>query len=287
MINTKKTGLSGLLPEKLGFVRALRNWLPPILFDFLARLVGTRISVKGNFKSWEEAASRCSGYETQDILERVKQATKIVVSDTTRFERDGIVISEKQYPFALIAVLLDAAQRHGRKLSVLDFGGSLGSSYYQCKDFLMALTDLRWSVVEQAHFVDCGKAEFQNEILKFYHNIEECYRVETPNVVLFSSVLQYVEHVDILLHDVISRMPDTVIIDRTPFVSGSTRIAVQNVPTSIGKASYPIRLFAHEDLTKYFMSGYNFVSRFNSPDPPIFYRGNLVAFEGIIFQKTS
>lgn len=120
--------------------------------------------MKGNFKSWEEAAGRSRGYETQDILERVKQSTRNVVSDTTKFERDGVVITEKQYPFALIAVLLDVARRHGQNLSVLDFGGSLGSSYYQCKDFLNTSADLRWSVVEQAHFVDCGKAEFQNDV---------------------------------------------------------------------------------------------------------------------------
>lgn len=286
MIINNNSGLFRFLREKLGGMRVLRNWLPPILFDFVARLAGTRIGVSGNFRSWKAAASRSNGYENQDILERVKHATRIAASSTERYERDGIVLTEKQYPFALIAVLLDAAQRHGGKLSVLDFGGSLGSSYYQCKDFLRPLNHLCWSVVEQAHFVDCGKAEFQNDILRFYHDIEECYRVETPNVVLFSSVLQYVEHVDAVLLDVVSRMSDTVIIDRTPFVSDRTRIAVQNVPKRIGKASYPIRLFVHEDLTKYFMNRYKLVSRFNSPDPPIFYRGKLVTFEGIIFQRS-
>lgn len=286
MINTKKTDPSGLLYMRLGGARALRNWLPPILFDFLAKLVGTRISVYGNFRSWEAAASLSRGYEAQDILERVRKATQLVVEDRSKFERDGVVISKKEFPFVLIAALLDASQRNGGKLSVMDFGGSLGSSYFQCRDFLEPLNNLRWSVIEQAHFVECGKAQFQNSVLKFYRNIEECYQFENPNVVLFSSVLQYVEDVDIILQDVASRMPDTIIIDRTPFVNDYTRIAVQNVPKSIGKASYPIRLFAYEDLTKYFRSGYNLVARFESPDPPIFYRGKLVTFEGIIFQKT-
>lgn len=284
MINTKKKVPTGLL-YKLGGVRSLRNWLPPILFDFLAKFAGTRISVWGNFRSWEAAASLSRGYEAQDILERVRKATQLVVEDRSKFERDGVLISKKEFPYVLIAVLLDAAQRNGGKLSVMDFGGSLGSSYFQCRDFLEPLDNLQWSVIEQAHFVDCGRAQFQNGVLKFYRNIEECYQFENPNVVLFSSVLQYVEHVDIVLQDVTSRMPDTVIIDRTPFVNGYTRIAVQNVPKSIGKASYPIRLFAYEDLTKYFTRVYKLVARFESPDPSIFYRGKLVTFEGIVFQK--
>jgi putative methyltransferase (TIGR04325 family) len=277
--------MSELSSARTGRARILRNLLPPMVFDFLAKLSGTRISVNGNYSSWQEAATRSRGYDTRDILERVRQATRVVVTDNTKFERDGVVFAQKHYPFALIAVLLDVAQRNNGKLSVMDFGGSLGSSYYQCRDFLTSLRDVRWSVVEQAHFVDCGNAEFQNETLRFYHSIEDCYRAESPKVVLFSSVLQYLENVEEVLQDVARRKPDTVMIDRTPIIEDYSRIAVQRVPSRIGKASYPVRLFAREDLTKHFTDGYRVLSTFVGPDPPIFHRSKVVTFEGVILQK--
>jgi putative methyltransferase (TIGR04325 family) len=39
----------------------------------------------------------------------------------------------------------------------LDFGGSLGSSYFQNKKFLDALRLVEWNVVEQENFVATGE----------------------------------------------------------------------------------------------------------------------------------
>src|SRR5205823_2837625 len=89
-----------------------------------------------------------------------------------------------------LAALLRASVRKG-SLSVLDFGGALGSSYFQCRKFLSPLRHLRWSVVEQAAQVACGRADFSNDELVFYESVEACLKQETPDLLVLSSVLQY------------------------------------------------------------------------------------------------
>jgi putative methyltransferase (TIGR04325 family) len=74
------------------------------------------------------------------------------------------------------------------RLTVLDFGGSLGSTYFQNRKFLNFIGDLSWNIVEQPHFVKTGRLYFQNEILHFYYDVEECVKKENPNVLILSSV---------------------------------------------------------------------------------------------------
>ena len=58
----------------------------------------------------------------------------------------------------------------------------------------MELQDCSWSVVEQPHVVACGRDEFSTDTLRFYETIKKCFSDQPVNVILFSSVLQYVEN---------------------------------------------------------------------------------------------
>ena len=78
------------------------------------------------------------------------------------FERDGVVFDQPDYNFPLLACLLRVATESGNRLRVLDFGGSLGSTYFQCRPFLGGVSELRWTVVEQPQFVECGRREFED-----------------------------------------------------------------------------------------------------------------------------
>jgi putative methyltransferase (TIGR04325 family) len=161
--------------------------------------------------------------------------------------------------------LLRAAIENGNQLSVLDFGGSLGSTYFQCRDFLSIVPSLRWGIVEQRRFVDSGREQFETEQLKFYYSIAECIQQAKPNVVLFSSVLQYLPEPYLVLDEVIRSDIPYVIIDRTPFSSDDRdRIAVQHVPPSIYKASYPMRIFGGQSLHGVFRDQYQELSQFES-----------------------
>jgi hypothetical protein len=96
-----------------------------------------------------------------------KEMTLKVKEGKGAYERDSVIFEIIEYEWHLLACLLWIAACNNNSLRVLDYGGSLGSLYYQHRDFLKYISDLRWTVVEQKSFVKCGKEQFENEHLKF------------------------------------------------------------------------------------------------------------------------
>ena len=200
---------------------------------------------RGNYSSWSEARRDSIGYDAPDILAKVLAATREVMAGRAAYERDSVTFARIEYSFPLLVCLLYAATQTGNRLSVLDVGGSLGSSFRQNRAFLGHLEYLRWSVVEQAHFVRVAKAEIADMVLRFYESIDECLAVETPNFVLLSSVIPYLEAPYQLLTTLFTQRFEFVVIDRTPFFSEDLpdRITVEEVAPSIYAGSYPAWFF--------------------------------------------
>jgi putative methyltransferase (TIGR04325 family) len=178
-----------------------------------------------------------------------------------------------------------AAQSGGR-LNVLDFGGSLGSTYYQNRAFLRNLPEVQWNIIEQPAHVNVGKKYFEDEVLKFFPNIEICLSETKPNVILLSSVLQYLENPYEILKELLDLPCDYLIIDKTPFWDGLTdRLCVQQVPPSIYPASYPSWIFAKGKFLHHIAKkDYNVIVDFKNVDhlsgPVEFtYRGMIVSRE--------
>ena len=152
------------------------------------------------------------------------------------------------------------------KLSVLDFGGSLGSSYYQCKDFLGDIKKLRWSIVEQPNFVECGKQYFENEQLRFYEDIENCLKYEKPDVILLSSVIQYLEKPYDLIEYIIDSTFEYILVDITAFFKKNVceLITLQKVTPIIYNCSYPAWILNSENFLSYFLERYTLITDFPS-----------------------
>jgi putative methyltransferase (TIGR04325 family) len=230
--------------------RISKDWLPSAIDRRLRKLVrGGGIHFEGNFKTWGEAAVKCTGYDADSILDKVLDASLKVKNGDAVFERDSVLFDEIQYSWPVTAALMWAASRNGGNLHVLDFGGSLGSSYFQNRKFLSSLKNISWHVVEQPHFVDKGNVFISDDVIKFYSSIEESIKLALPNVILLSSVVQYVQDLDWLIDKINSVESDVLIFDRTPFTSASENsICIQHVPSHIYKASYPMWLLSREML---------------------------------------
>jgi len=243
-----------------------KDLLPPFLQRCLRELGGGN-KWKGDYPDWASAIAASSGYDAGDILERVRAAARSVRDGKAMWERDSVCFHHEEYNWQLIACLMTVAARSGGKLHLLDFGGALGSTYMQHRKLLSALPECSWSVVEQPHFVSCGKKEFCTDVLDFFESIEECLDHRAINVFLFSSVLQYLEDPYDLLGKVLKLSPDAIVIDRTPFANTGERITVQYVPKSIYPASYPCRfldtrqieiiLAEHRILTPWFNNNFD------------------------------
>ena len=229
------------------FKRFLKAIAPPVLISLIRRIkkqIVQREIWSGEYSTWADAEVFCTGYNSPIILEKCRTSLLKVKSGEAVYERDSVLFDEIQYSWGLLAGLQKAALENNGKLCVLDFGGSLGSTYFQNREFLSSLKELQWCIVEQAHFVECGKKDFENDQLKFYYTVEECMANHNPNVLLLSSVLQYLEKPHQWLERFLSFKFPTVILDRTGFVENETDIlTVQTVPRSIYEASYPAWFF--------------------------------------------
>ncbi len=240
----------------------LKNIIPPILLKSYHRL---NPFWKGNFINWSEANKYSSGYSCENILLKVEEANKKVLKGEFPYERDSVNFPKIEYSWPLLSGLLMEAASNGGNLNVLDFGGSLGSTYFQNKLFLKYLNNLKWNVIEQNNFVESGKKNFQNENLKFYYNIEECLSENKVNLLLFSSVLQYIEEPYKLLKKSLDFGINTVILDRLSIIEHDHDwLTVQHVPKKIYKASYPCWFFNKENILSIFKNQYNLICEFDA-----------------------
>jgi putative methyltransferase (TIGR04325 family) len=212
---------------------------------------------------WQEAASCSSGYDSLAIFEKTRAATLKVRNGEAAFERDSVLFSQKEYPLFLTTSLLHVAARDQR-LSVMDFGGSLGSSFYQCQTLLSTVGDLRWSIVEQPHYVKYGQADLATDVLRFHFTVDDSLARENPNVALFSGVLHCIEKPYELIEQIVARGPEYVIIDRQPLMAASEgnqeRVCVSHVPAEIYEASYPLWMLSEERFRAAWGRGYRLVA---------------------------
>lgn len=275
--------------ERLKSIREIAtDWLPPAILRW-ARGIShrERTCFEGDFATWEEARIRCNGYEAKDILAKVLTATLKVKRGEAAFERDSVLFDEIEHPWPLLAGLMWVAARNGGRLNVLDFGGALGSSYFQTRPFWQALPEVHWSVVEQAHYVEAGRTHIQDEQLRFYNNIAECLSENRPNVILLSSVLQYLPSPIGVLQEMAGAGADCLIIDRTPFLTGSKgKIMIQRVPPSVYRANYPMWVLSAQEILDMLGAHWHLVASNVSPEGLVqSTEGVRFSFQGMLFER--
>jgi putative methyltransferase (TIGR04325 family) len=261
--------------------RLVERLLPPLVTDMLRARFGA-VHFAGDYASWQAAERESRGYAAGDILEQVTRSALAVQQGLAAFERDSVCFAHMERNWPLIACLLwVAAQREG-KLHVLDFGGSLGSSYQQCRALLSPISSLRWSVVEQPHFVERGRQLFEDDVLRFHANTQDCLQAGLPDVLYLSSVLPYLRAPYDTLEELLAHGPDFVLIDRTPMMEGALdRLTVQRVAPSIVSASYPAWFFSRAKFLSFFAGRYHLLETFDCAD-----RANVRSrYQGFLFRR--
>jgi len=232
----------------------LKKILPNSILSAIKKITRHGIRVDGPYNTWSEAVQHSVGYDSQIILSKVLSATLRVKQDLVAYERDSVTFNQPLYDWNLINFLLDVKNRCNGKLTVLDFGGSLGSIFFQHKFIFDSLDKFSWNIVEQKHFVETGKKYISKDIknLYFYESIFECFRNCEPNCLLISSTLQYIPEYKKIMNEIDNSQINFIYIDRTPFVGRlNDLLVVQTVPASIYKASYPMRIFSRNLFDAY------------------------------------
>ncbi len=242
------------------YSQLVRSLTPPFLWDFgkrkmprLVRALGghyTHIRFEGDYASFEEARRASEGYDAPAILAKTREALLKVKRGESAWERDAMVSDTEERPWPLLACLAKIAAAKGNsELRVLDFGGSLGSTYFWCRPFLTPEIQLRWHIVEQREHVAVGRADFQNDELRFDYRVEDVLAEHRPDVLLVSGVLHYLEQPEAFLTQLRTWAIPHFILDRTPLWNHTRhRLTVQHIPAEIYHASYPAWFLSRERI---------------------------------------
>jgi putative methyltransferase (TIGR04325 family) len=260
----------------------IKRIIRPLIPEWFRRILsGFYYGWHGHYKTWHDALQDSTGYNSSEILDKVTTAAISVKEGEAAFERDSVIFHNNQYSYELMSMLMWIASRNKGKLNVLDFGGSLGSTYFQNKNFLDGVPQCNWCVVEQPAFTEVGKRIFASERLHFFYSIEECIQNYSIDVALFSSVLQYLEKPFDIINQIDMSKINYIIVDRTPFINDPDRITLQRVPPSIYKASYPCWFFNRKNFLEKIQVNYHLKFQFKSLD-----RSNLRSeFLGMLFSR--
>lgn len=235
----------------------MKNIFPPLI---LRRLTSIFFGFSGNYSNWDEASVKSTGYDSEVIFDKVKHSLLKVKNGEAKYERDSVLFDKIHYSLPLLSSLGISALNNNNTLNVLDFGGSLGSSFYQNRKQFEHLCNLNWCIVEQGHFVKEGKDQFEENNLHFFYDVDSCLEKYKINFLLLSSVLQYIEKPYLTIENLLSKNIEFILIDRTPvMLTNSDRLTIQKVPSYIYNAKYPAWLLSENNLINYFSSKYDLI----------------------------
>ena len=236
----------------------VKGLTPPLAVELVSRIRPSGNRWSGDYASWGAALADSAGYDTPVIVERARTAALAVKRGEAVWERDTVLFDHIDYSWALLSGLMWVAARLGR-LHVIDFGGALGSSYFQNASFLRGLPDVKWTVVEQPAFVEVGNRDIADDRLRFAPSMADC----AGDIVIFSSVLEYLEDPHALVRALDPKIK-FVIVDLTPMHDGDRdRLTVQTVPATIYPASYPCWMLSRAKLLQSF-SAFDVVAEFDA-----------------------
>jgi len=264
-------------------VAYVKMLIPPLVISLFRK--NKKYGWKGDYKSWQEAQKLSSGYDNSLILQKVKLALDKVKNGKAAYERDSVLFDQIHYSWPLLSALLWISLQNGGFLKVADFGGSLGSSYFQNKLYLDKLPDLKWNIVEQPNFVQCGKQFFQNDILRFYYTPEEMIAHQgLSDVLLLSCVLPYLEKPYETLKNLIQLRFPYILVDNTYFnYEKRDRICIQRVSPEIYIANYPCWMLNEEHVKTVLATEYQLISTHEN-ESHIFLDGKKIQYRGFLFK---
>ena len=255
-------------------LKAIGSRVKNRLIRVLKSKAHTGLTLIGPYDSYQEAAQSSCGYESKVILDKVYKAVVDVLEGSSAYERDGTAFAERPSTDHLRRLLSTHLKQND---VVVDFGGGLGGAFINNRDLFRHSN--RYTVVEQPIFAEAGR----ELSLKYELPIEFvdglcCLRAK-PDILILSSVLQYIPHADQILQQSVRLAPRLILIDRTAYSANnaSPKWWIQDEPSYYQvPLSYPNRPLSVENILSC-LRQYAVVETWNNPfDPAIPPHGGLL-----------
>jgi putative methyltransferase (TIGR04325 family) len=251
----------------------------------IRKIRSSKFGWSGDYHSWQEAKLNGESYDHPAILEKVKAATLKVKNGEAAYERDSVLFDKIEYSWPLLSALMWVAAQNKGKLHVVDFGGSLGSTYFQNRVYLNSLPELQWNIVEQKSFVEYGSQFFSDDKIRFFNSVGECLAGNSEqHMLILSCVLPYLEKPYAELGNFLELGFPYILIDNTYFnYEHRNRICVQKVPPEIYQASYPCWLLDYDSVKSQAGKQYTVVSE-HLNSSTIFIDGHEIQYRGLLLK---
>ena len=227
-------------------MKLIKLLLPEFLINLINIFFRRKIIIRNDYNSWKKALKNSTGYNSNLIFYKTKKSFEKVLAKKAKFERDSVLFYKNEPNNQLIRIIKTLYKDN--KINICDFGGSLGSLYFQNIDYLDQ-NKITWNIVEQKKYVKYASSKLSIKNLNFFLTIDEVFKKKIDLVIL-SSVLHYLEFPDYLLDKISKKKIENLIISRTPFHDNQDTIKIQEVPKNIYKASYPVRIFNKRKFIK-------------------------------------
>lgn len=270
----------------------LRGITPPIAWDAIRKFKSPPPpnrsphlpSLEGPFSSWQDAVTHSNGWDDPKITKKTLESALRVRDGHSEFEQDGVVRPNIIYsPTGLAFILLMVGRQQEGPIRVIDFGGGLGTHFYQHRKLFESMQrSFSWNVVERPDIVQLGKQHFETLSLRFFSEVAD---IQDATGFLSSGGVQCLADPHALLDTVCKSGVPTIAIDRLLISTeeNEDRLFVQHPdPTVYYAATYPVWCFSLDGFIRRFEArGYRLVDRFT---------GNLnavVDHRGMIFVKQS
>ena len=225
------------------------------MFKFLRSIFHFYKYYSGPYKSWILAQRKSIGYNDRNIINKVRKSALIAKNSKSKFEIDSLIFSKPYRNIKFEKILINLNKKK-KLIKIIDFGGSLGSTYYRYRNIFSSQKRIKWSIIEQKVFVEIGKKEFKDKNLNFYYNLEDFItknKNEQIDIFLLSSSLQYIKDYKKIINKVNKLNASYLIILKTPMrLSKTNGIYVEKVPKQIYGTSYSSWVFSKEKLINSF-----------------------------------
>lgn len=236
------------------------------IIELLKRYKPRKYGWTGNYQDWNLAKNKCAGYNDDIILSKIKESTLKVKNGEFAWERDGMILDRVYYSWPLLSHLMLSAARNKGDLSVIDFGGSLGTSYFQNRQYLKSLANVTWTIVEQPNYVKIGTENIAFEGLDFCETIDLAFEKHKKyDVFLINCVLPYLDDPYEFLEHLKSYSFKTIIIENTYYnYKPEDRICIQTVDPMFYDSSYPCWFLNYEKVKSIFLDSYEVFQEYNN-----------------------
>jgi len=233
----------------------------------------SHLEYSGPFESWELAVASSVGYDSPYALHKVREGVESVLKNEKTYERDGTSFDQLPERYSLRTHIKNLLRENS---VIVDFGGGLGGTYVNNSDLFSSEWKGKYFVVEQPSFCEAGTdmADTYDLPVIFTSDIKKIPM--KPSIVIFSGVLQYIQHWGKVVGETLAKEPNYIIIDRQPLTSDDTLVYVQeNDGYYKKKVSYPSRIINRIEFLSTF-AGYEVIQEWKSDFDPDDHMGFLL-----------